>query len=386
VVPLTLIYLDHNSSTPLAPEAFEEMRPFLTEHHGNAASAHSAGRYLAEAVEVSRKRVADLVGAPAGDIVFTSGGTESNNWVLNGVARAGSASRRHVVISGVEHFSVAQSSGLLENEGYAVTVVPPDGDGRIDPARLLAAFRSDTLLVSLMLAQNEVGALEPVAEVTRAAREMGILSHSDAAQAVGKIPVDVERLGVDFLTIAGHKLYGPKGIGALFLRPGSPVASWMLGAPHERGLRAGTLNVPGIVGLGSAAKLAKEKLGIEVPRLRRLSSRLWRGLLSRIEGVLLNGPPLESEDRLPNTVNVSFPGIRSYELLPLVPEVATTAGAACHSGDPRPSATLMAMGLSFERAIGAVRFSLGSGTTEEEIDRTVELFAEGMEKCRGAER
>jgi len=198
--------------------------------------------------------------------------------------------------------------------------------------------------------------------------------HTDAAQAVGKVPVDVRALGVDFLSVAGHKLYGPKGIGALYVCRGVELDAWMLGAPHERGHRAGTLNVPGIVGLGAAACLAQAKLPAEVPRLRGLSRRLWERLRERIPGVALNGPPLEDERRLPNTVNVSFPGWRSYELLPRVPEVATSAGAACHSGDPKPSATLVAMALAPERAAGAVRFSLGRATTEAQIDRTVELF------------
>ncbi len=377
------VYLDHNSSCPLAPEALRAMLPFLAERHGNAASAHAAGRALAVAVEAARGELAGLLGASAAELVFTSGGTESNNWVINGVARASGGRGRHLVISAVEHFSIRESAALLARQGCDVTIVGVDGTGRVDPGEVAASFRDDTILVSVMLAQNEVGTVQPIAEIARSARSRGILVHTDAAQAVGKIAVDVSELDVDFLTVAGHKLYGPKGIGALYVRRGVTLESWMLGAPHERGLRAGTLNVPGIVGLGAAASVAREKLPSEVTRLRALSARLWLGLSQRIPGVVLNGPPLECDARLPNTVNVSFPGVRSYELLPRVEDVATTAGAACHSGDPRPSETLTAMGIALDRALGAVRFSLGRGTTEEEIDRTVGLFAAAMDEADG---
>ncbi len=369
-----LVYLDHNSSTPLAPEALSAMLPFLTERHGNAASAHQAGRVLAEAVEGARAQLAALLFAEPDEIVFTSGGTESNNWVLDAVMAGVGAPGGHLVTSAVEHFSIAQSARRLEGRGVATTVVPVDAHGRVDAGAVIAALRPDTRLVSLMLAQNEVGTLQPVAEVAAAARARGVAVHTDAAQAVGKVPVDARALGVDLLSVAGHKLYGPKGVGALYIRRGFPMVPWMLGAPHERGLRAGTLNVPGIVGLGAAAELAARRLPADVPRLRLLSRRLLQALAAGVPGLVLNGPPLDAEHRLPNTVNVSFPGARSYDLLPLVPEVATTAGAACHSGDPCPSATLTAMGLPLERALGAVRFSLGRGTTEEDVDRAAALF------------
>jgi cysteine desulfurase len=375
-----LIYLDHNSSAPLAPEAFEAMRPYLTEWHGNAASAHAAGRRLAAAVEEARASVAALIGAEPDEVVFTSGGTESNNWVLAGAVPdpAGAG----VVISAVEHFSIGEGAARLGKAGADVHVVPVDEQARLDAGAVAAALSTRTRLVSVMLAQNEVGTLMPVAAIAAAARGRGILVHTDAAQAVGKVPVDVRDLGVDLMSIAGHKLYGPKGVGALFVRRGVQLAPWMLGAPHERGQRAGTLNVPGIVGLGAAARVAREKLATEVSRLRGLSSRLLEGLRRGVPGLALNGRPLEEADRLPNTVNVSFPGVRSYELLPLVPEVATTAGAACHSGDPRPSSTLTAMRLPLERAVGAVRFSLGRRTTAEAVDRTTELFVSAWQKAR----
>jgi cysteine desulfurase len=368
-----LIYLDHNSSAPLAPEAFEAMRPYLTEWHGNAASAHAAGRRLAAAVEEARACVAALVGAEPDEIVFTSGGTESNNWVLAGAVPDPAGA--HVVISAVEHFSIAEGAARLGKAGAAVTVVPVDEQARVEASAVAQALTPRTRLVSVLLAQNEVGTLQPIREIAAAARDRGVLVHTDAAQAVGKVPVDVRALGVDLMSIAGHKLYGPKGVGALYVRRGVQLAPWMLGAPHERGQRAGTLNVPGIVGLGAAARVAQGKLGADVARLRDLSMRLHAGLRRGIPGLALNGRPLEAEDRLPNTVNVSFPRVRSYELLPLVPEVATTAGAACHSGDPRPSSTLTAMHLPLGRAVGAVRFSLGRGTTAQAVDRTAELFA-----------
>lgn len=372
------IYLDHNSSTPLAPEALAAMRPYLEEHQGNAASAHAAGRPLAEAVERARAALASLLGADPADVVFTSGGTESNNWVVNAAVPRGRERGAHLVVSAVEHFSIGENARALAGLGCTVTVVPVDLGGRVDAGRVIEALRPETRLVSVMLAQNEVGTVMPVAEIAREARRRGVLVHTDAAQAVGKIPVDVGALGVDLLSVAGHKLYGPKGVGALYIRPGVSLEPWMRGAPHERGLRAGTLNVPGIVGLGAAAETAARHLATEGPRLLALAVRLFEGLDRRVPGMALNGVPLADPARLPNTVNVSFPGVRSYELLPRVPEVATTAGAACHSGDPRPSATLTAMGLPLDRALGAVRFSLGRATTEEEVDRAVALFAAAM--------
>ena len=371
-----LVYLDYNSSTPLDPEVLEAMLPFLRDRHGNPASAHAAGRVLAAAVEEARAETAALVGAAPDEIVFTSGGTESNNWVLAGAVPEPRGA--HVVISAVEHFSVLEGARRLERAGAAVTAVPVDGEGGVDAGAVAGAIRPETRLVSLMLAQNEVGTVQPVAEVAAAARAGGIAVQTDAAQAAGKIPVDVAALGVDFLTVAGHKLCGPKGIGALYVRRGTGIAPWMLGAPHERGLRAGTLNVPGIVGLGAAARIARRSVLDEGLRLRSLSARLWEALRARIPGVVLNGPALDAPGRLPNTVNVSFPGVRSYDLLARVTGVAVTAGAACHSGDPSPSATLMAMGLPLERALGAVRFSLGRRTTPAEIELAAALFAEGM--------
>jgi cysteine desulfurase len=373
-----LLYLDHNSSAPLAAEAFEAMRPFLTEHHGNAASAHAAGRVLAGAVERAREQLAALIGASADEVVFTSGGTESNNWALTAVMEADPSRPGHLVTSTVEHFSVLENARRLQARGAEVTFVPVDGEARVDARAVTDAMRPGTRLVSLVLAQNEVGTLQPLAEVAAAARARGVVVHADAAQAVGKVPGDVRALGVDLLSVAGHKLYGPKGVGALYVRRGLTIGPWMLGAPHERGLRAGTLNVPGIVGLGAAAELAGRMLPADVARMRDLSRRLLAGLSARVPGLALNGRPLDAPDRLPNTVNVSFPGATSYDLLPRVPEVAVTAGAACHSGDPRPSATLVAMGLPLERALGAVRFSLGRGTTEAEVDRAVSLFAEAL--------
>ncbi len=364
------IYLDHNSSCPLCPEAFEAMRPYLVEVQGNAASAHAVGRRLAEAVGEARAALAALIGAEPDEIVFTSGGTESNNWVMNGV-RPG-----HVVVTAVEHFSVLENARRRAARGGRATIVPVSIEGRVDPEAVAAAIADDTRLVSVMLAQNEVGTVEPVAEVARAARDRGVLVHTDASQAVGKIPVDVRALGVDLLTIAGHKLYGPKGVGALYVRRGVELEPWMLGAPHEKGLRAGTQNVPGIVGLGAAARVAAAKLPHEMPRLRELSRRFFAALAERVPGLLLNGPPLDDPARLPNTVNVSFPGVAGFTLLSRAPEVLATPGAACHSGEPSPSSTLLAMGLAKERAGGAIRFSLGRSSTAELLDRAAARVAD----------
>lgn len=378
-----MIYLDHNSSTPLASEAFEAMRPYLTEVHGNAASGHAAGRRLAAAVEEARASLASLVHSEPDEIVFTSGGTESNNWVF-GAVEALHPDGGGIVVSAVEHFSVGEQARRLATRGFRLATLPVSAEGRVDPADLVTSLSADTRLVSIMVAQNEVGTVQPIAEIARLVREHapGALVHADAAQAVGKIPVDFRALGVDLLSIAGHKLYGPKGIGALAIRRGVVLPSWMLGAPHEKGLRAGTLNVPGIVGLGAAARVAQEILPSEVGRLRELAATLFAELSSAAPGVFLNGPRLEDPARLPNTVNVSFP-VLSYELLPRVPEVATTAGAACHSGDPRPSATLLALGLPRERALGAVRFSLGRSTTEADVRRAAALFGAALAEMRG---
>lgn len=372
-----VLYFDHNSSAPLCREALDAMLPYLAAHHGNAASAHEPGRRLARAVEEARASVAALLRASPEELVFTSGGTESNDWVMNG-ALPEDPRGTHVVVSAVEHFSVLESARRLERLGAAVTVVPVDETGRADPDEVVRALRPSTRLVALMLAQNEVGTLQPVAEVAAACRARGVFVHCDAAQAVGKVEVDVGRLGADTLTVAGHKLYGPKGVGALYVRRGATLRPWMLGAPHEGGRRAGTLNVPGIVGLGAAARAAQALFPHEEARQRALSRRLFAGLARAVPGLSLNGPPIDDPARLPNTVNVSFPGVRSFDLLPRVPEVATTGGAACHSGDPRPSTTLTAMGLPLERALGAVRFSLGRSTTEGDVDHAVARFAAAL--------
>lgn len=376
-----LVYLDANSAPPLAPEALAAMLPFLETHHGNAASTHAAGRRLADAVERGRGELAALIGARPEELVFTGGGTESNNWVLAGAAAPRTGG--HLVISSVEHFSIAEGARRLAAErGVEVTVVPVDGTGRVDVAGVVDALRDDTFLVSLMLAQNEVGTLQPVAEVAAAARARGIPVHTDAAQAVGKVPVDTGRLGVDFLSVAGHKLYGPKGIGALWIRPGAAIAPWMLGAPHERGLRAGTLNVPAIVGLGAAATASRRYLESDGGKTLARARRLFDRLAARVPGLSLNGAPFDDPARLPNTVNVSFPGVRSFELLPLAPGVAASGGAACHSGDPKPSATLLALGLSRERALGAVRLSLCRATTDDEVDRAADRLADAFDALR----
>ncbi|MCM2257325.1 MAG: cysteine desulfurase [Vicinamibacteria bacterium] len=371
------IYLDHNSSAPLCPEAFEAMRPFLVDVQGNAASSHAVGRRLAEAVAEAREALAALIGSAPDEIVFTSGGTESNNWVMNGVGPG------HVVVTAVEHFSVLENARRRAARGGSATIVPVSLEGRVDPAAVAAALREDTRLVSVMLAQNEVGTVEPVTAVAQAARARGVLVHTDASQAVGKIPVDVAQLGVDLLTIAGHKLYGPKGIGALYIRRGVELEPWMLGAPHEKGLRAGTQNVPGIVGLGAATRVAAAKLPVEGPRLRELSKRFHAALASRVPGLLLNGPGLDDLDRLPNTVNVSFPRVAGFTLLTRVPDVLATPGAACHSGEPSPSSTLLAMGLAKERAGGAIRFSLGRASTAAALDRAAALVATAWHELQG---
>ncbi|HPC83328.1 MAG TPA: cysteine desulfurase family protein [Thermoanaerobaculaceae bacterium] len=358
------IYLDHNATTPVHPAVLEAMLPYLREHFGNPSSGHIFGRRARSAVELARSQVASLLACHPEEVVFTSGGTEANNLAILGTVDP-AAGRRHVVTSSVEHPATERPCERLQRHGAEVTRLPVDACGRVELAAAHAAVRADTALVTVMLAQNETGTLMPVAELAAIARGHGALVHTDAAQAVGKIPVRVEELGVDLLSLAGHKLYAPKGVGALYVRSGVPVSPVLLGAGHERGVRPGTENVASIVGLGAACALAEATLAAETERQLELRDRLWTVLRSAIPGIRLNGHPTE---RLPNTLNVSFPGTRGSTVLAAAPEVAASTGSACHEGGERPSAVLTAMGLDPATALGAVRLSVGRSTTREQID------------------
>ena len=360
------IYLDYNATTPVAPEVVVAMLPFLREHFGNPSSAHAYADAPRRAMAVAREDTARLIGARAAEIVFTGSATEANNLAILGVARAWGHARRHAVISAVEHPSVSESARRLQELGWSVTVVPVDEYGRVASGDVAAALRSDTGLVSVMHANNEVGTIQPIAEIAAIVRAHGVPMHTDAAQSAGKLALDVDALGVDLLTLAGHKFCAPKGIGALYVRTGTPITAVLAGAGQERGLRPGTENIPLIVALGAAARLARERLPETHAHLRALRDRLHARLAQEIPGLALNGHPGQ---RLPNTLNVSFPGVSGALLLQRVADrVAAATGSACHAGDAAPSGVLGAMGLPGARAAGAVRLSVGRYTREDEID------------------
>ena len=358
------IYLDHNATTPVHPEVVEAMLPWLKEHFGNPSSTHVYGRRAHEAVERAREQVAALLGCKADEVFFTSGGTEANNLAILGVAAAVADGRRHAVTSVVEHPAIARPCDRLEQNGWEVTRLPVDGDGLVSIENARAFVRGDTALVSIMLANNETGTMMPMHDIAEIAHSRGARVHTDAAQAVGKIPVRVDELGVDLLSVAGHKLYAPKGVGLLFVRRGTPVRPVLLGAGHERGLRPGTENVPYIVGLGKACEVAARDLNNEAARVRGLRDELWDLLSAGLPGIRLNG---HLTDRLPNTLNVSFPGVSGSVVLGAAPEVAASTGSACHEGAENPSGVLLAMGLEATTALGAVRLSLGRGTSKKHV-------------------
>ena len=374
------IYLDYNATTPVDPRVADAIEPYLHQHFGNPSSTHVYGRNAHQAVERAREQVAVLIGAQANEIVFTGCATEANNLAIRGVARALGDKGRHLITSAVEHPAVEQPFQHLGSDGWEVTVLPVDSYGQVDPARLADALRDDTVLVSIMHANNEVGTIQPVEEIAAITRPRGILLHTDAAQSAGKIPVSVDDLGVDLLSLAGHKFYATKGVGALYVRSGTPVQPVLVGAGHEVGLRPGTENVPAIVGLGEAARIAHEHKPGHAQQLQLLRDQLHTRLAEAIPGLSLNGHP---EQRLPNTLNLSFPGVDGRDLLALAAdEVAASVGSACHEDSEVVSGVLGAMGIETERARGAVRLSTGTPTTEAEIDRVVKaLIAAWQASC-----
>ncbi|MGI9861953.1 cysteine desulfurase family protein [Moorella naiadis] len=366
-----MIYLDYNATTPVAPEVLEEMSPYLRDHFGNPSSSHAYGQEARRAVEKARERVAGLLGCQPGEIIFTSGGSEANNLALKGVAFANRHRGRHIITSCIEHPSVLKTCRYLESHGFRVTYLPADQYGMVDPEAVRQAITPETILISIMHANNEVGTIQPLAAIGAIAREYGIYFHTDAAQSVGKIFTRVDELQVDLLSVAGHKLYASKGIGALYLRKGTVLEPLIHGADHEQGRRAGTENVAGIVGLGKACAVAREVLPETIPALISLRDYFF-GLLQEKVEVSLNGHPTE---RLPNTLNVSFAGINGARLLENTPELAASTGSACHSGSETVSPVLAAMGLGIDRGLGAVRLSLGRWTTWEEVEYAVGLLS-----------
>jgi cysteine desulfurase len=377
---LKSIYLDYNATTPIDPKVLKAMLPYFKEHFANPSSSHAYGRYAKNAVTSAREKVANLIGAKTDEIVFTSGGTESNNHAIFGTAFANMSKGKHIITSTVEHPSVLQPLSYLEQKfGYKVTQLPVDKDGMVSPSDVEEAITSKTVLITIMHANNEVGTVEPIEEIGKIAKEKNVTFHTDAAQSCGKILVDINKLNVDMLTIAGHKLYAPKGIGALYTRKGTELDKFIHGAGQEKGRRAGTENVPYTVGMGRACEIASGNLSSYIKSIRTLRDRLHRSILDGLseEKVKLNGHP---EKRLPNTLNISIKDIIGEDLLKRIPEMAASTGSACHAGSTKPSAVLLAMGISKEQALGALRLSLGRWSTREEIDEASRLIIKSAQQ------
>lgn len=381
--PKHIVYLDNQATTPVDPRVVEAMLPYFTEQFGNPASrTHAYGWRAEEAVLEGRTRVARLLNADPKEIVFTSGATEANNLAIFGAAGALRDRGDHLITGATEHPSVLDPMEELRERGLRITVLPVDAYGRVSPEDLRGAITERTVLVSLMAANNEVGTLHPITEIGRICKERGVLLHTDAAQAVGKIPLDVQAMGIDLLSVSAHKIYGPKGIGALYVRRKNPRVSLdpiLFGGGHERGLRSGTLNVPGIVGLGAALEIARAVLPEEARRLRALRDRLHAGIQAGVEAVELNGHP---EERLPHTLNLGFAGVEGESLLMSLDDVAVSSGSACTSAKREPSPVLKAMGRSDTQAQTSLRFSLGRFTTEADVDHAIARVTQVVGRLR----
>lgn len=374
-----MIYLDHNATTPIAPEVAHAMAPYWKNHFGNPSSSHGLGLRASQAVKDARHNLASLIGCKDQEVVFTSGGTESNNTVIKGVACTYSKKGRHIVTTAIEHPAVTNPCMFLMVRGYEVTFLPVDSSGLVDPETVEKAIRPETILISVMHANNETGTIQPVSEIGALAREAGVLFHTDAAQSAGKIPIDVSALNVDFLSMAGHKMYAPKGIGALFIRQGVEIEPFMHGAGQEYGRRAGTENVMLAVALGKACSLAGERLKTESERLTKLRDYLHALLSNAVPHLILNGHPTM---RLPNTLNVSLPGVDGSALLDAVPEICASTGAACHERSVTLSHVLAAMGISKEVGRSAIRLTLGHENTEADIEAGASMIVAAYKDLR----
>jgi len=377
------VYLDNNATTPVDPEVYEAMTPFLKEEYGNASSAHERGQRARKAVEESRSQVAELLGCPEREVMFTSGGTEADNLAVWGLAMRYRDRGTHIVTTKIEHPAVLRTCEVLESDGFQVTYLDAGSDGIVSPDDVAQATREDTILVSVMYVNNETGAIQPLSEIAAVARKKGALVHTDAVQAAGKIPVDVRQLGVDLLSISAHKLHGPKGVGALLVKEGVEVVPWMLGGSHERGRRGGTENVPGIVGLGKACSVANRRLGEFKSVIGGLRDRLEEGILESIPGTHVNG---SRSARAPHVTNISFDDIGGEALLVALDfqGVAVSTGAACAAGSISLSHVLSAMSISEERIKGAIRFSLGRFTDAGDIDYVLQILPDLVERAREA--
>ena len=362
-----MIYLDYNATTPVAPEVAEAMKPYLSEFFGNPSSSHWFGQQTKSAVETSRSKLAKLLNCDSSEIVFTSGGSESNNYALKGYAFANRDKGNHIITTQIEHPAIIEVCKFVESQGFEITYLPVDETGRVRIEDVRNAIRSETILISVMYANNEVGTLQPIAEISSIAKEKGIVLHSDCAQAVGKVPVDVKALGVDLLTVAGHKFYGPKGIGVLYIREGIQLQKLIHGADHESNRRAGTENILEIAGLGSAAELAMQEPDKRIKKERELIQQLKSGI-EHLGDLRFNG---NKEFCLPNTLSVSFKNLSAGDILAKMKNIAASAGAACHTDSVKVSATLAAMKIPVEYAMGTLRLSVGKYTTTDEIDAAI---------------
>jgi len=377
------VYLDNNATTPVDPEVYEAMTPFLKEEYGNASSAHERGQRARKAVEESRSQVAELLGCPEREVMFTSGGTEADNLAVWGLAMRYRDRGTHIVTTKIEHPAVLRTCEVLEHDGFQVTYLDAGPDGIVSPDDVARATGGDTILVSVMYVNNETGAVQPLSAIARVARKNGAFVHTDAVQAAGKIPVDVQQLGVDLLSISAHKFHGPKGVGALFVRDGVEVVPWMLGGSHERGRRGGTENVPGIVGLGKACSVANRRLDEFMSVIGGLRDRLEEGILETIPGTHVNG---SRSARAPHATNISFDDIGGEALLVALDfqGIAVSTGAACAAGSISLSHVLSAMSVSEERIKGAIRFSLGRFTSAEDIDHVLRTLPDLVQRAREA--
>lgn len=376
------IYLDYNATTPLDAEVVEAMLPYLSEHFGNPSSAHWFGQRAKQAVEQARRQVASLLCCHPDEVIFTGGGSEANNLAIKGVARANRDRGNHIVTSAIEHPAVIEVCAYLETQGFEVTYLPVNAEGLVDVASVEQALRPQTILITVMHANNEVGSIQPIAAIARLARQRGITMHTDAAQSAGKVPTSVEELGVDLLTVAGHKLYAPKGIGVLYRRRGVRLEKLIHGADHEHGMRAGTENVLAIVGLGTACDIARRDGRQNRTHMRQMRDRLEAGLRARLTDIRINGP---ADPRLPNTLSLSCAHLEANRLLEAMAGVAASSGAACHADTVSVSSVLTAMGVPLEFAMGTIRLSVGKMTTPEEIDRAIDVMVRAVQHLRQTE-
>ncbi len=375
------VYLDNAATTALSPRVLEAMLPYFTQHYGNPSSVHAFGREAKQGLDKARDQVAKALHCDPSEVIFTGCGTESDNTVLLGVAQRYGNKGKHIITTNVEHHAILHTCEYLEKQGYSVTYLPVDQDGLVTAEQVAAAIRPDTILVSIMFANNEVGTIMPIQEIGAVCKEKGVLFHTDAVQAVGHIPVDVQAMHIDMLSLSAHKFHGPKGVGALYCRKGIRLPSYIMGGAQEKGRRAGTENVAGIVGLGAAIELATEQLEENRAKMTALRDRLMTGIQTRISEVKLNGHPT---NRLPNNVNFSFKYIEGESILLMLDMngIAASSGSACTSGSLDPSHVLLALGLPHEIAHGSVRLTLGDETTEEDIDYTIDVLEKTVARLR----